>query len=512
MILIADKRIAPIFMVGAIFLTIIIVANNKHMKYFLTFCCLLTMLIVSGQTKLTQITSPNVVLIFMDDMGYGDPESYGGYPYHTPNLNKLAASGIRFTNFYAAQAVCSASRAALLTGCYPNRVGISGALMPWSKVALNLKEETIASILKQKGYRTGMIGKWHLGAKAPYLPTSYGFDEYLGLPYSNDMWPVGYDGKPITDTADKKSKYPTLQLLDGFNPVMPINNLEDQAQLTTLYTERAVKFIGNNKNKPFFLYLAHSMPHVPIAVSSKFKNKSGAGLFGDLMLEIDWSIGEVMKALDKNGLTKNTLIIFTSDNGPWLTFGNHAGSSGGLREGKGSAWDGGVKVPCIMSYPGVIAPGTVCNNLAATMDVLPTIAALTKSNLPKNKIDGVTILSLLKQEPEANPRNHFVYYYDNNSLKAVRQGKWKLVFPHQSQTYKITDMGKDGFPGKYASVPVPMALYDLSSDPGETLDVAKHNPAVVASLTVIADSYRQALGDDLTKQTGSEKRPSAIIQ
>lgn len=468
--------------------------------------------IVQAQNKIPKTTTPNVVLIFMDDMGYGDPESYGGYPYHTPNLNKLAASGMRFTNFYAAQAVCSASRAALLTGCYPNRVGISGALMPWSKVALHPKEETIASMLKQKGYRTGMIGKWHLGAKAPYLPTSYGFDEYLGLPYSNDMWPVGYDGKPITDTADKKSKYPTLQLLDGFNPVMPINNLDDQAQLTTLYTERAVKFIGNNKNKPFFLYLAHSMPHVPIAVSSKFKNKSGAGLFGDLMMEIDWSIGEVMKALDKNGLTKNTLIIFTSDNGPWLTFGNHAGSSGGLREGKGSAWDGGVKVPCIMSYPGVIAPGTVCNNLAATMDVLPTIAALTKSNLPKNKMDGVTILSLLKQEPEANPRDHFVYYYDHNSLKAVRQGKWKLVFPHQSQTYKATDMGKDGFPGKYASVLVPMALYDLSTDPGETLDVAKHNPAVVASLTVIADSYRQALGDDLTKQTGSEKRPSAIIQ
>ena len=467
---------------------------------------------IHAQTKSPQTTTPNVVLIFMDDMGYGDPETYGGYPYHTPNLNKLAASGMRFTNFYAAQAVCSASRAALLTGCYPNRVGISGALMPWSNVALNPKEETIASMVKQKGYKTGMIGKWHLGAKAPYLPTSYGFDEYLGLPYSNDMWPVGYDGKPITDTGSKKSKYPTLQLIDGFNPVMPINNLDDQAKLTTLYTERAVKFIGSNKNNPFFLYLAHSMPHVPIAVSSKFKNKSGAGLFGDLMMEIDWSIGEVMKALDKNGLTKNTLIIFTSDNGPWLTFGNHAGSSGGLREGKGSAWDGGVKVPCIMSYPGVIAPGTVCNNLAATMDVLPTIAALTKSSLPKNKIDGVTILSLLKQEPEANPRDHFVYYYDNNSLKAVRQGKWKLVFPHQSQTYKATDMGKDGFPGKYASVPVPMALYDLSSDPGETLDVAKHNPTVVAALTSIADTYRQALGDDLTNQAGTQKRPSATIQ
>ena len=466
---------------------------------------------VQAQTKSTQ-TTPNIVLIFMDDMGYGDPEVYGGFPYHTPNINKLAASGMRFTNFYAAQAVCSASRAALLTGCYPNRVGISGALMPWSTVALNPKEETIASIVKTKGYATGMIGKWHLGAKAPYLPTSYGFDEYLGLPYSNDMWPVGYDGKPITDTGSKKSKYPTLQLLDGFNPVMPISNLEDQSKLTTIYTERAVSFIGKNKNKPFFLYLAHSMPHVPIAVSNKYKNKSGAGLFGDLMMEIDWSIGEVIKALDKNGLTKNTLVIFTSDNGPWLTFGNHAGSSGGLREGKGSAWDGGVKVPCIMSYPGVIAPGSICNNLAATMDVLPTIVGLTKTQLPTNKIDGVDILSLLTQKPNANPRDHFVYYYDNNSLKAVRQGVWKLVFAHQSQTYKATDMGKDGFPGKYASVPVPMALYDLSTDPGETLDVAKHNPAVVASLTAIANSYRTALGDDLTNMPGTQKRPAATIQ
>jgi arylsulfatase len=251
---------------------------------------------------------------------------------------------------------------------------------------------------------------------------------------------------------------------------------------------------------------------VPIAVSNKYKNKSGAGLFGDLMMEIDWSIGEVMKALDKNGLTKNTLIIFTSDNGPWLTFGNHAGSTGGLREGKGSAWDGGVKVPCIMSYPGVIAPGSICNNLAATMDVLPTIAALTKSKLPTNKIDGVDIITLLTGQPNANPRDHFVYYYDNNSLKAVRQGVWKLVFAHQSQTYKATDMGKDGFPGKYASVAVPMALYDLSTDPGETLDVAKHNPAVVTALNAIADSYRTALGDDLTNKPGTQKRPAATIQ
>lgn len=460
-------------------------------------------------TEKVDTSKPNIVILFMDDMGYGDPEVSGGYPYHTPNINKLAARGMRFTNFYAAQAVCSASRAALLTGCYPNRLSISGALMPWSKTALNPKEETIAKLLKVNGYKTAMVGKWHLGAKDPYLPLHYGFDEYFGLPYSNDMWPVGYDGAPITDTANNKYKYPTLKLIEGNTPVQAIQTLQDQATLTTLYTQRAVRFIEQNKKRPFFLYLAHSMPHVPIAVSNKFKNKSGSGLFGDLMMEIDWSIGEVMKALDKNGLSKNTLIIFTSDNGPWLTFGNHAGSSGGLREGKGTAWEGGVKVPCIMSFPGVIEPGTISNRLAANMDLLPTIVNLTSSPMPKLKIDGVSILPLLKQQQNIIPREVFVYYYDRNSLKAVRQGKWKLVFPHNSQTYKLTEMGRDGFPGKYASKEVAQALYDLSIDPGETVDVQKGNDKVVAQLIAIANQYRMALGDDLTQQVGSEKRQAA---
>lgn len=456
--------------------------------------------------------APNVVIIFMDDMGYGDPEVYNGYPYHTPNINKLAANGMRFTNFYAAQAVCSASRAALLTGCYPNRISISGALMPWSKVALNPKEETIAKLLKQKGYKTGMIGKWHLGASYPYWPLSYGFDEYFGLPYSNDMWPVNFDGVTITDTNNKKIKYPPLQIIEGNQKKIPINTLADQAMLTTMYTEKAVNFIEKNKKNPFFLYLAHSMPHVPIAVSNKFKDKSGAGLFGDLMMEIDWSIGEVMHAIEKQGLTNNTIIIFTSDNGPWLTFGNHAGNSGGLREGKGTAWDGGLKVPCIMSYPKLIAPGTISNNIVTTMDLLPTIVNLTKSTLPKNKIDGVNIVSILRQEKNANPRDVFVYYYDNNSLKAIRKGKWKLVFPHVSQTYKQTEMGKDGFPGKYGSMDIPLSLFDLTTDPGETLDVQHSNASVVATLTAIADEYRKALGDDLTKQVGIENRPAAKIE
>jgi arylsulfatase A-like enzyme len=457
--------------------------------------------------------SPNVIIIFMDDMGYGDPECYGGGPYHTPNMNALAAEGMRFTNFYAAQAVCSASRSALLTGCYPTRIGISGALDHNSKIALNPEEETIAEVLKTKSYKCAIIGKWHLGSKEAYMPLQQGFDEFFGLPYSNDMWPVAYDGKPWEDTSFWRAKYPPLPLYNGNKVTKIIKTLEDQSELTTLYTERAVKFINENKQRPFFLYLAHSMVHVPVAASAKFKGKSGAGLFGDVMEEVDWSVGEVMKALKRNGLAGNTLVIFTSDNGPWLTFGNHAGNTGGLREGKGTAWDGGLKVPCIMHWPGKIKPGTICHNLASTMDVLPTVAGICNAKLPAKKIDGVNISDLLYGKPGADPRNEFVYYYDRNNLKAIRKGNWKLVFPCVSQTYnKPGATGKDGFPGKYSTDSVQLALYDLNTDPGEDRDIKEQYPQIVKQLTVIADRYRKEIGDGLTNQTGAEVRPAAKVQ
>jgi len=448
----------------------------------------------------------------MDDMGYGDLECYGGFPYHTPNINNLAKDGMRFTNFYVAQAVCSASRSAILTGCYPNRIGISGALSPIAQIALNPEEETIASLLKRKGYKTAMFGKWHLGQLVPYLPMNYGFDEFVGLPYSHDYWPVNYDGTPL-DTFTQRGKWPVLRLIEGNNFTKPIRNLDDAATLTTLYTEKSVDFIKRNKNNPFFLYLAHSMPHVPLAVSAKFKGKSGAGLYGDVMEEIDWSIGEVMKALDANGLSKNTIIIFTSDNGPWLTYGNHGGNTGGLREGKGTAWDGGLKEPMIIRWPAQIKGGTVCNNLVASMDLLPTIVNICGAKQPVKKIDGVDVISLLKQQSGANPRDEFVYYYDRCSLKGIRKGQWKLVFPNISQTYKRTSaIGYDGWPGKYASDSVKLALYDLRSDPGETLDVKEKFPDIVQQLTAIADRYRNEIGDDLTKHPGTEIRPAAIVK
>ena len=482
--------------------------------FFVVFSALICSKTSSAhQERVAPPTPPNVVFILMDDMGYGDPDCYGGGPYHTPNLNALAVQGMRFTNFYVAQAVCTASRAAFLTGCYPTRIGLSGAIDHRSKIALNPSEETIAELLKSKNYRTSIIGKWHLGSKQPYMPLQQGFDEFFGLPYSNDMWPVDYNGQPWKDTSFWRAHYPPLPLYDGNKIVKTIKTLDDQATLTTAYTERAVKFIEQNKQRPFFLYLAHSMVHVPLAVSKKFKDKSGAGLFGDVMEEIDWSVGEVLQALKKNGLEQNTLVIFSSDNGPWLTFGNHAGNTGGLREGKGTAWDGGLKVPCIIRWPGKIKSGSICNELVTAMDLLPTIASICQSRMPVQKIDGLNMMDLLLGRPAKHPRQEFAYYYDRNNLKAVRSGSWKLVLPCISQTYgKPGATGKDGYPGKYSTDSVTLALYNLVTDPGEDRDLKDQYPEIVKELELIADRYRKEIGDGLTKQTGAEVRPAATVQ
>ncbi|MDP4289944.1 MAG: sulfatase-like hydrolase/transferase, partial [Bacteroidota bacterium] len=285
--------------------------KNLHSLLMLTAASLLV------NTSNAQQKPPNIVLILMDDMGYGDISCTSAIQYKTPNIDQLAAQGIRFTNYVSPQAVCSASRAGLLTGCYPNRLGISGALSPKAEIGLNPEEETIPEILKQHNYKSAAIGKWHLGHLPEFLPLKQGFDEYLGLPYSNDMWPVYYDGtRNIPPAFKQKLNYPELPLIKNNEKIREIKTIEDQAGLTTLYTQTAVDFINRNTKNPFFLYLAHSMTHVPLAVSDKFKGKSGQGLFGDVMMEIDWSVGEVLKALEKNGLTKNTLVIFTSDNGP----------------------------------------------------------------------------------------------------------------------------------------------------------------------------------------------------
>lgn len=455
--------------------------------------------------------TPNIVLIFIDDLGYGDLSCYGASQYKTPNLDKMAAQGIRFTSFMSAQAVCSASRAGILTGCYPNRIGISGALMPDAKIGLNPAEEIIPEVLKKRGYKSAAIGKWHLGHLPEFLPQQQGFDTYFGIPYSNDMWPVGYDGKPAASDA-WASRYPVLPLIEGNEKVKEIKSLDDQAQLTTLYTEKAVKFITENTKQPFFLYLAHSMPHVPLAVSSKFKGKSEQGLYGDVVMEIDWSVGEIMKTLEKNGLDKNTLVIFTSDNGPWQNFGNHAGSTGGLREAKGSSFEGGQREPCIMKWPGHIPEGAICNKLASTIDILPTLAAITNSPLPEKKIDGVNILPLLLGDETANPRESFLYYYRKNSLESVRKGNWKLVFAHPGRTYVGFKPGTDGFPGgTNENFQFEESLYDLRRDPGERYDVKEFYPEVVAELKKLADEARFDLGDDIQNVEGKNRREPGRI-
>ncbi|MEE8377905.1 MAG: sulfatase-like hydrolase/transferase [Candidatus Aminicenantaceae bacterium] len=450
----------------------------------------------------------NFVVIFVDDQGYADLGCYGAQGFSTPNIDRLASQGMRFTSFYVAQAVCSASRAALLTGCYPNRVSILGALGPQAKHGLNSEEETIAEVLKKKGYTCGVFGKWHLGHRKPFLPLQHGFDEYFGLPYSNDMWPMNYNGE-MAPEGSNKARHPWPPLIDGNETVSRVESMDDQDNLTTQYTQRAVQFIKKNKDNPFFLYVPHSMVHVPLGVSDRFRGKSEQGLYGDVMMEIDWSVGEITKTLQQHGLEENTFVMYTSDNGPWLNFGNHAGSVGPLREGKGTSWEGGVRVPCIIKWPGVIAPGTECDKIAATMDVLPTLASIAGAPLPAKRIDGVNILPLLKGESNANPREHMIYYY-GKQLQAVRIDRWKLHFPHNYRSYEGVEPGMDGLNGPYARGETGLELYDLEEDIGEKNNVVDIYPEIVKKLQAFGERVREDLGDG--EKVGKGIRPAGKIQ
>jgi arylsulfatase A-like enzyme len=436
---------------------------------------------------------PNVVIILADDQGYGDIGCYGAQGFATPNLDRMAREGVRFTDFYVAQPVCSASRAALLTGCYPNRIGILGALGPKNTHGISDQEKTLAEILKPRGYATAIYGKWHLGHRPKFLPTRHGFDEYFGLPYSNDMWP-----NHPTD------KFPDLPLIEGEKI---IERNPDQTKLTTWYTERAVKFIENNKDRPFFLYVPHSMPHVPLHVSDKFTGKSTQGLYGDVIMEIDWSVGEILAALKKHNLDERTLVIYTSDNGPWLSYGNHAGSAGPLREGKMTTWEGGVRLPCFMRWPGKIPARTVCREPAMTIDIVPTVAKLAGAELPKHPIDGLDIWPLISGKLGAKSPHEALYFYWDRQLQAVRSGRWKLHFPHTYITLDSKAAGKDGKPAPYLEGKTPIALFDLEVDVGETKNVVEQHPDVMRRLQALADKARDELGDSPTGQKGKGVRP-----
>ena len=324
------------------------------------------------------------------------------------------------------------------------------------------------------------------------------------------MWPVDYDGTLAKDGS--RLQFPPLFIYEGNTQKIHVKDLEDQSELTGRYTEVATSFIRENATRPFFLYLAHAMPHVPINASSQFRGKSAQGLYGDVMMEIDWSVHELMRTVRELGIEQNTLFIFTSDNGPWLHFGNHAGSTGGLREGKGTTYEGGQRVPCIMYWKGRIKPG-VSGSLTSTLDIVPTICSMVGADLPARPIDGVSLIPILDGDYAARPREEFYYYYRKNSLEAVRQGDWKLVFEHPSRTYEQFAPGADGFPGMVNERAVaPAGLYDLRRDPGERYDVRKYYPDVVKRLETLAIKARLDLGDDLTNSPGSNRREQGKIE
>jgi arylsulfatase len=446
---------------------------------------------------------PNIILIFTDDQGYQDVGVFGSPNIETPNLDQMAQEGIRLSSFYSAQPICSASRAGILTGCYPNRIGIHNALGPGSPIGINSSEMTLAEMLKRIGYKTAIFGKWHLGDSPQFLPTRHGFDEFFGIPYSNDMWPY----HPQQGTVFNFGPLPLYE-----NEIV-LDTLTDQSQLTTQITERSVDFINRNKHNPFFLYVPHPQPHVPLFVSDKFKGKSKRGLYGDVIMEIDWSVGQILAALKKNGLEDNTVVIFTSDNGPWLSYGNHAGSALPFREGKGTAWEGAQREPFIMRYPNKLTPGKTIDVPVMAIDILPTIAEITGARLPNLTIDGKSAWSLFSGESEESPQEAYFFYYRVNELMGVRYGKWKMYFPHTYRTMDGQEPGKDGLPGEYKMIEMDeIELYDVTSDISETNNVAADYPEVVDKIKLLANEMRHELGDSLLDLEGTKNREAGKIE
>ena len=454
-----------------------------------------------GQTVKDQ--KPNIIIIFTDDQGYQDLACFGSPNIKTPHLDKMAQNGIKLTNMYAAQAVCSASRTGLLTGCYPNRLGIHGAFMPNSKKGLDPSETTIAEMLKENGYKTAIFGKWHLGDAPKFMPNNQGFDEYFGIPYSNDMWPL-HPQQGSVFNFDPLPLYENKTIID---------TLTDQSSLTTQITKRSVDFITKNKDNPFFLYVAHPQPHVPLFVSDKFKGKSKRGLYGDVIMEIDWSVGEIFKTLKKYHIKENTLVIFTSDNGPWLNYGDHAGSAYPFREGKGTAFEGGHREPCIISYPNKIKPGRTVDTPMMNIDILPTIANITGSELPEKKIDGKNVWDIWTGKSKESPQEAYFFYYHVNELHGVRYKNWKMYFPHKYRTLNGRPGGKNGLPVDYDYNTIKqIELYNLSTDISETKDVASENPEIVEKIKLLADKMRKELGDKLYDVKGLENRPVGKVE
>jgi arylsulfatase A-like enzyme len=458
---------------------------------------------------------PNIVFIVADDMGYADMGTQGAQGFKTPHLDQLASEGTRFSRFYVAQAVCTASRAALLTGCYPNRIGMQGAYNHTSHDGMADEEWLLPEMLKDLGYATAGMGKWHLGTRMKFHPLRHGFDEWLGIPYSND------NTKYHPSLA---SEMPPLPLYDGEKI---IESDPDQSQFTRRFTERAVEFIERNASRPFFLYMPHIMPHVPIFASEKFKGRSQAGLYGDVMEELDWSVGEVMTTLRRLKLEENTLVVFISDNGPFLSYGEHAGSAKPLREGKLTTFEGGVRVPCLVRWTGHVPSNRVSNVPFMGIDWLPTLTEMVGGKAPSRKIDGVSVRSLLLDATMASSAHDALYFYSGTALQAVTSGAWKLHFPHPYITVaaepgrggkpsnfgklaptSITQSGVEGIATRhgYRIEQLELSLFNLDEDPGEQINLASTHADIVAKLSALADQARIDLGDSLLDQKGTGRR------
>lgn len=414
---------------------------------------------------------PNVVLIFCDDLGYGDIGCYGG-PIRTPNIDTLARDGARFTHFYSANPVCSPSRAALMTGRYPTRVGVQRVLFPRDTIGLPDSETTIAQVLKKVGYKTMAVGKWHLGHLPQFLPTRRGFDEYFGIPYSNDMNP-----RPLmhnTETVEEPANLDTL---------------------TQRYTEQAVGFIERSKNSPFFLYMPHTYPHIPLGASARFRGKSGQGLYGDAVEEVDWSVGQVLASLKKQGVENNTLVLFSSDNGPWFQ-----GSPGKLRGRKGMTYDGGMREPFLARWPGHIPRGLTCGSVTSTMDILPTVAKLCAAPMPQKPLDGIDIWPLLSGARTELTRDVYLYF-DNWNLQCARLGNYKLhMARYNSMAYSPPPAG--------GRINLPLGhpeLYDVVHDVDESYDIASEHPEIVRKIQERVEQLVQTFPDEVKKAWADTK-------
>lgn len=462
---------------------------------------------------------PNIVLIFADDLGYSDVGCFGAKDIRTPHIDRLATEGTRFTSFYVSQPVCTASRASLMSGCYANRIGLAGALNHTSKVGIHAKEVLLPELLQQRGYATAIFGKWHLGHRPEFSPLRNGFQEFFGIPYSNDNGPL----HPVVKTI------PSLPLIDGEKTA----ELDpDQSQFTRRFTERACAFLAANKDRPFFLYVPHVMPHVPIFASEKFKGRSARGLYGDVVEEFDASVGEILAALKRLKLEDNTLVIFTSDNGPFLSYGEHAGTASPLREGKLTTFEGGVRTPCVMRWPQKIPVGRTCDEPVASIDLLPTLGKLAGAPLPKQPIDGLDVWPILSGQPDAKSPHESLLFFSGDELQAICSGDWKLHFAHDYLTV-AGPPGKGGKPANFANMKpksieesgirgiasrhgyevrrIEASLFNLKADPGESSNVAMQNPDVVRRLEALGEKARAELGDSLTKRLGSGVRAAGRV-